>query len=120
MESFWYHFQRGNKPAEQTLENAVTLIEGDLTMMRRNLGDLHEASLLQISQLGSPDSQQTSTQDPDAERTEENEHLFQIEEEAIAKRKENDNILDTKEQVELLYKYLDSVKATGDPAEINK
>ena len=86
MESFWYHYARGNKPAEQTTELAVTLIEGDLTMMRRNLENLHEASLLQTSQVGSPDSPQTSTQVPVAERTEENEQLFQVEEEAIAKR----------------------------------
>ena len=86
MESFWYHYQRGNEPAEQTIEMAVTLIEGDLTMMRWNLENLHEASLLQIFQVGSPDSPQTSTQVPVAERTEENEQLFQVEEEAIAKR----------------------------------
>ena len=34
--------------------------------------------------------------------------------------KENDNILDTKEQVELLQQYLDSVKTTENTAEINK
>ena len=32
-ESFWYHYARGNKPAEQTTELAVSLIEGDLTIM---------------------------------------------------------------------------------------
>ena len=46
--------------------------------------------------------------------------LFQVEEEAIEKLRENDNILDTKEQVELLQQYLDSVKTTGNTAEINK
>ena len=120
MESFWYHFQRGNKPVEQTLENAVTLMEGDLTMMRKNLGELHDATLLQFSQPGSPESPQTLTQVPREERTEENMHLFQAEEEAIEKRRENQNILDVKEQIELLQKHLDSVKVTREPAEINK
>ena len=119
-ESFWYYYARGNKPAEQTTELAVTLIEGDLTIMRRNLENLHEVSLLQISQVGSPDSPQTSTQVPVTEKTKENMGLFQVEEEAIEKLRENDNILDTKEQVELLQQYLDSVKTTGNTAEINK
>ena len=38
MESFWYHFQRGNKPAEQTLENAVTLMEGESYNDEEKLG----------------------------------------------------------------------------------
>ena len=86
-------------------------------MMKRNLENLHEANMLQASHLESP---QTSTQIPGAERDKENERLFQVEEEAIEKAKEDGNILDTKEQVELLQQYLDSVKAAGNTAEINK
>ena len=74
MESFWWHYARGNKPAEQTTELAVTLMEGDLTMMKRNLENLHEASVLQASQLES--SQQTSTQRPGTEGDKEKEGLF--------------------------------------------
>ena len=118
MESFWWHFARGNKPAEQTTELAITLMEGDLTMMKRNLEDLHEASLLQASQMESP--QQTSTQRPGTEGEKEEEGLFQVEEEAIEKVKENGNILDTKEQVELLQKHLENVKAAGNTTEVNK
>ena len=45
---------------------------------------------------------------------------IQSEDEAIVKRRENENILDIKEQIELLHNHLDSVKATGEPNEINK
>ena len=51
-ESFWYHYQRDNKPVEQTLENAITL--GDLTMLRKNLGEMHDSTMIQLSQPGSP------------------------------------------------------------------
>ena len=39
---------------------------------------------------------------------------------AIAKRNKNQNVLDIKDQVELLQTHLDLVKDTGEPQEVNK
>ena len=99
-ETFWYNYQRDNKPVEQvTMEHAITLMEGEVTMLRRNLGEMNDSTMIQFSQPGSP---ATSTQVPREERTEGSGNISQTEEEAIEKRNENQNVLDIRDQVEIL------------------
>ena len=109
-ESFWYHFARGNKVNEEevTKEQAVTLMEGELTMIKQRLGEI-DMTVME-SQLGSP---VTSTQNTEK-------GLFQTEEEAMANREENPNITDLRIQFDLLQKHLDTVKQSGETKEINK
>ena len=57
---------------------------------------------------------------PREERTEGSGSIFQTEEEAIDKRNENQNVLDIRDQVEILQKHLDIVKETREAKEVNK
>ena len=78
---------------------------------------MNNSTLTHFSQPGSP---VTSTQMLREERTEGSGIIFQTEEEAIAKRNENQNVLDIRDQVEILQKHLDTVKDTGEAKEVNK
>ena len=93
---------------EVTKEQAVTLMEGELTMIKQQLGEFNMTVM--ESQLGSPI---TSTQNTEK-------GLFQTEEEAMANREENPNIADLRIQFDLLQKHLDTVKKSGESKEINK
>ena len=52
-ETFWYHYQRGNKPLEKiSVELGISLIEGELTMLRKNMGEMNDTMLTLFSQPG--------------------------------------------------------------------
>merc|ERR1712240_355248 len=111
---FMYHFARGNKQIDRTtVETAVSMMESDLARIRKNMGDINDETLMifsqPVSQEGSPISSTQVPVEENAERT----AIFQIEEEAIAKRKANQNVMDLKEQLDLLQSYLAEVKASG-------
>ena len=119
--SFMHRYARGNKVLERTtVETGVTMIEGDLDRIRRNLADINDETLTRFSQPGPEEgSPMTSTQVPGGENADRT-AIFQTEEEAIEKRNANQNVMDLKEQLDLLENYLPEVRESGDMSELTK